>query len=331
MRRRLILLPLALASLGLAACSTPAGQQQPDAAGTISVVASTNVYADIAERIGGDAVAVDAIIDRPAQDPHSYEATPQDKLAVSKAAVIVANGGGYDPFMETLTQDLGTGAALVSAVDLSAFAAEAAPEAGHGDEATQDSAEPEAGQPSDAHAGHDHGAFNEHVWYDLPTMEALANAIAQRLGEQKPDMAETFTANARAFNADAQRLEDRLAALRGPASGKQFAMTEPVPYYLLDAVGLVDATPEGFSEAIEEGSEVPPLVLKALNDELTDGSISLLAYNPQTASPQTESIRATAEEAAVPVLDFTETLPADTGYLSWMGANIDELARALKG
>lgn len=331
MRRHLIFAPVVLASLGLAACSAPAAQEQPDAAGTINVIASTNVYADIAQRIGGDAVAVDAIIDRPTQDPHSYEATPQDKLALSKAAVIIANGGGYDPFMEALTQDLDEGTALISAVDFSAFAAEASPEAGHGDEAAHETEPQDAGQPSDAHAGHEHGAFNEHVWYDLTTMEALAKAIAQHLGEQKPDMAQTFAANAQAFNADAQRLEDRLETLRGPASGKKFAMTEPVPYYLLDAAGLVDATPEGFSEAIEEGSEVPPLVLKALNDELSDGSISLLAYNPQTASPQTESVRATAEEAGVPVLDFTETLPADTGYLPWMGANIDELTRALKG
>ena len=37
-----------------------------------------------------------------ATDPHSYEATPQDRLAVEKADLIVANGAGYDSFITQL-------------------------------------------------------------------------------------------------------------------------------------------------------------------------------------------------------------------------------------
>ena len=39
------------------------------------------------------------------------------------------------------------------------------------------------------------------------------------------------------------------------------AVTEPVPVYLLAELGLDDLTPEAFSEAIEEGADVPPLAL----------------------------------------------------------------------
>ena len=53
--------------------------------GIVDVVASTSVYGDIVSSIGGDKVRVSSIINRTSQDPHSYEATTQDKLAVSKA------------------------------------------------------------------------------------------------------------------------------------------------------------------------------------------------------------------------------------------------------
>ena len=58
--------------------------------------------ASIAAAIGGEQRHVTSIIDSAAQDPHSYEASAQDQLAISKADVIVENGGGYDPFIDTL-------------------------------------------------------------------------------------------------------------------------------------------------------------------------------------------------------------------------------------
>ena len=95
----------ALAGLGflLAGCS-PEPAKEPGAAQKVGVVASTNVYGDIARTIGGDQVQVTAIINKTSQDPHSYEATAQDRLAVSKAKLVIANGGGYDDFLTTLVE-----------------------------------------------------------------------------------------------------------------------------------------------------------------------------------------------------------------------------------
>src|SRR6478609_11298297 len=90
-------------SLLLTACGTGGGAPSAsrgadDSPGTINVVASTNVYGDIARAIGGDKVSVTAIITKTSQDPHSYEATAQDRLAISKAELVIENGGGYDGF-----------------------------------------------------------------------------------------------------------------------------------------------------------------------------------------------------------------------------------------
>ena len=106
-------------ALALSGCATSASEA--DAAdGTIAVVASTNVYGDIAEQIGGDLVSVTSLIDSAAQDPHSYEASAQDQLALSKAALVIENGGGYDPFIDSLLSASENGdAVVVNAADAS--------------------------------------------------------------------------------------------------------------------------------------------------------------------------------------------------------------------
>src|SRR5699024_4812907 len=67
--------------------------------GELSVVTSTNVYADIVSQVAGDFAEVTAVIDDPNQDPHSYEATTQHRLTMSKADLVVTHGAGYDGFM----------------------------------------------------------------------------------------------------------------------------------------------------------------------------------------------------------------------------------------
>ena len=104
MRRSAAAVVLAgLSSLLLTACGPTSGGDRPGAGdGVVEVVASTSVYGDIVRSVGGGKVRVTSIINRTSQDPHSYEATTQDKLAVSKAELVVENGGGYDDFFSTL-------------------------------------------------------------------------------------------------------------------------------------------------------------------------------------------------------------------------------------
>ena len=61
-----------------------------------------------------------ALITKTSQDPHSYEASAQDKLAVSKAGLVVENGGGYDDFVQKIADETKIGSDhVVKAVDVS--------------------------------------------------------------------------------------------------------------------------------------------------------------------------------------------------------------------
>lgn len=320
MRRNTMLAALAaIATLSLASCgSEPASSA--DARPT--VVASTTVYADLARQIGGEGIETTAIISRTSQDPHSYEATPRDKLAVSKADLVIENGGGYDSFMDSLVASSGIPSDRVISVTGLPPAVKLA-------ESAERHEEHEDGHEQDheghQHDGHDHGGFNEHLWYDLPTMRALVAKIAGSLSEVDPSNAVLFAANATKLDADLHAMEERLAALRLRTKGLTFAATEPVPAYLLTGAGLLDGTPHGFGEAVEGGQDVPPLVLGEFRTALENGDIDLLAFNTQTASDQTDAMAAQAKENEVPVLEFTETLPGSHDFQGWMDENITAL------
>jgi zinc/manganese transport system substrate-binding protein len=287
----------------LTACgSSGADPGRPAGDDAVTVVASTNVYGDIAATIGGPDVEVTSIIDDPSADPHSFEANTRTQLAVSEADVVVRNGGGYDDFVDTLVSSTGTGATVVDAVDVS------------GREASAEAAGEE---------------LNEHVWYDLETIGDLADEIARALGEVDAGNAGTYEANATDFNARVDDLLAGVAELRTGTSGAGVAVTEPVPGYLLDALGAENRTPEEFSEAIEEGGDVSPAVLQETLDLVTGGSVRAVVYNAQTTGPETEQVKEAAEGAGVAVVAVTETLPEGEDYVSWMQANIDAVGSAL--
>jgi zinc/manganese transport system substrate-binding protein len=323
----LLVLPAA-AALVLSGCATGAsGSTDAADGGAISVVTSTNVYGDIARTVGGDLVDVTSIISDPSQDPHSYEADARTQLAVSKADVVVENGGGYDSFVDTMVDASGTDATVIDAVDVSGLD----PEAGHDDHADEatDAASDDATPEADDHDDHDHGAFNEHVFYSLPSMAKLATALADEFGRVDTANADTFTANAEAFGTKIADLEAQAASIKTAHDGDPVAYTEPVPGYLFDAMGLVNVTPAEFSEAIEEGDDVSPAVLNETLKLFTDGKVDLLAYNEQTSSPETEQVEKAATDAGVAIVPVTELLPEGEDYVAWQQSNIDAISEAL--
>jgi zinc/manganese transport system substrate-binding protein len=296
LKRSVFALALAAATVAaLTGCT--AGSAADD--GKIRVVASTNVYGDIASTIAGNAVEVTALMSDPAQDPHSFEASAQSQLAVSKADILIENGGGYDDFMDTLrTGSKNTKATVLNVVDLS------------GKKATG-------------------GELNEHVWYDFPTVQKLTTALTDALSKADPAQKATFAKNAEAFSGKLAALQTREAELKAKYAGEGIAVTEPVPLYMLESSGLVNKTPEKFSAAIEAGTDVSPLVLQQTLALFSGHQVKLLAYNEQTSGPETERVMAAAKAAGIPVVPVTETLPKGKDYVGWMNANLDAVGAAL--
>ena len=81
----------------LSACSSAADKQIRDG-DVLQVVTTTSLLADLAKNVGGDLVEVTALVP-PGADVHSFQSTPADSVAVSRAALVISNGGGLDEFL----------------------------------------------------------------------------------------------------------------------------------------------------------------------------------------------------------------------------------------
>jgi zinc/manganese transport system substrate-binding protein len=287
----------ALAVLALSACSsTDSGGSGAGSgsSGQIKVVASTDVWGSVVTAVGGDEVQVKSIINDPSADPHSYESTADDALAAKNAQLTLANGGGYDDFFGKLA-DQADGAKKLVAYDIAAT----------GDE-------------------------NEHVWFDLPGVEKVADQVAAALGAIQPASKQKFDDNAKAFKGQVGALVKKAADLGAAHPGTKVVVTEPVAHYLLETAKITDATPKAFSDAVENETDVPATAVDDFTQLIKNKQVKALINNVQTVTPLTQQVVSDAKSSGVAVVDVAETLPAGvSGYIDWMTKEVDSLSGAL--
>ncbi|HTX94777.1 MAG TPA: zinc ABC transporter substrate-binding protein [Mycobacterium sp.] len=278
--------------LALTAC----GGAHPRAA---TVLASTDVWGSVARAVIGRHVAVSAILSGADVDPHSYQASPSDAAAITDAALVVYNGGGYDPWVEQVL----AAHPAVHAVDAYTFLTSA----GAGK------------QPS-----------NEHVFYNLGVVKAVALAIAHRMAAIDPGNAADYRANAAQFCRGADEITGMENAIAGAYPDTGVIATEPVGQYMLAAAGLVNRTPAAFSAANENETDPAPADMAFVLDLINRHQVSAVVVNPQTSTSATNGVESAARRAGVPVTEVTETLPDGEDYLTWQRNTVNQLLTALQ-
>jgi zinc/manganese transport system substrate-binding protein len=287
--------------------------------GKIKVVTSTNVWASVVEIVGGEWVEVTAIIDDPMQDPHSYEASARDQLAVSEADLVIANGGGYDDFLTQLVEASEGERIFLKLVEGEHIHAG---EAGTGD------AHAEEGHGEEH--GHDHEHGNEHIWYELEMVAKAADMIRESIVELRPESASAITEKYDFFIAELANLEIRIEAVRERIQGTGFLATEGVGNLLLEDAGFVNQTPEALADAVEEETEVPASALKRAQDLLRNGIVSLMVVNQQVSDQVSEQLETLAVSEGVAVLKLSELITEpNQDYLDWMASILDQLQEAV--
>ena len=320
------LIVAAATAVTLAGC---APQESSEAESKPSIVATTNVWASVLSQVAGDSFNVIALIEDPTIDPHSYEASARDQLAVSESSLFVMNGGGYDEFALT----------LASAAGIEALDVYETHEVVHGDEdahSEDEHADEHEGEEhseeehADEHAHedeHDHGHDgSDHIWYDFHVVSVMAGIFAERMGELQPENADSFNANALEFQEAIESLEVRVEALAD--SSVHYFEAHPLAALLFAELGFENLTPEGFAEAEEAELEPSVAIVAEAQELIRSGELSFLAVNQQVTSPTLESLKQLAEAEGVPVLEFGELLPTGMSYQQWADSVLDLIQSA---
>jgi zinc/manganese transport system substrate-binding protein len=286
-----------LFSVLLSACSGVGPPTAPTAT-TISVVAAENFYGDIAKQLGAGHISVTSIISSPDVDPHEYESTVQDGVAVSKAQLVIENGSDYDTWMDKL---------------LSA------------------SPNPQRTVLVASNLATDKLPDNPHIWYGIDNVQALAAHITDSLDKLDGAHKADYDAALAAFQKSLGPIQQKIADIKAKYNGTPVGLTETIFLYQTNPTGLKVLTPFEFEKAIAEGNDPPADTVVSANDQVTKKQIKVLIYNIQTVTPVTTNLQNEATQNNIPIVPVSETMPAGKTYQSWMLDQLNNLEQALGG
>jgi zinc/manganese transport system substrate-binding protein len=282
---------LLVALLALSGCSAIGPQDNK-----LQIVASTNVWGDLAATIGGKYVSVTSLINNVNKDPHSYEATARDQLAVNEADLVIMNGAGYDDFMQKL---VGAGKVNEKVLNISKLQLPIDP------------------------------AENEHIWYSMQATVQAVIAIASELSRIDAVNKSVYQTNMTQLVASITGLINTESQILTGVSGIRILQTEPLADYMLSEIGFVNATPLALTKAVENETDIPPAALNEALKLIESKQVRFIAVNEQTVSSQVDQLTAAAEAKGVRVVELTEQVPANSNYVKWMIANLDAISAAL--
>jgi zinc/manganese transport system substrate-binding protein len=263
----------------------------------INVVAAENFYGDVARQIGGDRVSVTSILRNPDQDPHLFEVTPAIVRQVAAAQIVVLNGADYDPWMEKLLNvTLSPGRTVIVAADLV----------------------------------HKNAGGDPHIWFDPPTMPAVASALAAAFAAADPAHKDDYAARLKTFLASLDAINEKIASIGKKYAGAPVAATEPVFDYMAAALKLKmhDAH---FQLAVMNDTEPSAGDIATFERELKSRQVRVLFYNRQASDNLVTHLLDLARAANIPVVAVSETCPPGKSYQDWMASELDVTEKALAG
>jgi ABC-type Zn uptake system ZnuABC Zn-binding protein ZnuA len=265
--------------------------------GRLEVVTTIEILADLARNVGGDRVKVRSLVP-PGVDVESFQTTPKDSMAVSRAGVIVVNGLGLDASLEQVVEGARrTGAVLVVAAEGLATAPGGAANAG-----------------------------DPHLWQNPLFAIHYVERIRDGLAGADPENARVYQANADAYIAELRQLDLEIA---------QTLAEVPPPHRRLvtshDAFGHFAARYRWESSALapSDSSQVSPADVAALIERVRGDGIPAVFVEPQLGRAVMEEV---ARQAGVSVGTLYSDALDDkvTTYVEMMRFNANSLAEHLR-
>ena len=153
---------------------------------SLRIVCTTTIVGDVVARIAGEGNELTILLPVNA-DPHAFEPTPQDLVAITRADVVFLNGAGLegnlDPILENAS---GLVVALSDDLDLLRLGA-----------SNHENSEHEQ----------DHDEADPHVWFDPTYVVAWVDLITDVLTDRDPSRESEYRARADAYRAELAELD----------------------------------------------------------------------------------------------------------------------------
>ncbi|MGK7936559.1 MAG: zinc ABC transporter substrate-binding protein [Xenococcaceae cyanobacterium] len=292
--------------IGLTGCPTTGGDGIVDDDKKPRVVSTSTIIADLVTEVGGDEIEHLGIM-QPGSDPHVYEPTPKDGVAIEKADLIVYNGYNLEPGIIRLIEGTSVKAKkfavgeLVKPLDFE----------------YQGQKQPDP-----------------HVWGDAQNAIIMIKGIRDRLSSLSPEDEEEFTNNATQLIEELERLDiwitEQIQTI--PPSQRKLVTTHDAFQYYANAYGLeVAGTLIGISTEEQPSAQT----VKNLAEDIKKTKVPAI-FAETTINPQL--ITTVAEEAGVKLAPqelYSDSIgaPGSEGdsYLKMLIANTRSIVESLGG
>ncbi|NET09225.1 MAG: zinc ABC transporter solute-binding protein [Merismopedia sp. SIO2A8] len=299
-------------TVGLTGCDTPLEQEETGDAGLLSansrpsVVATSTIIADLADQVGGEAIALTSILEAGA-DPHVYEPVPQDSIAFEEADLILYNGHNLEPALIKMANAAGIEATAVAVAE---------------------------GNLAMVLNDGEHQEPDPHVWGNVENAIVMTTTIRDALITVSPDNTATFTQNAAELTRELTQLHQWIGEqiLTIPPGQRQLVTTHDAFAYYAEAYDLeVLGTLIGISTEEQPSAQT----LQGLVDSVKAAGVPTL-FAETTINPRL--ITTVAEEAGVQLAEqelYSDSIGAvGTGgdsYTKMMISNTQAIVNNLGG
>ncbi|MGA1353947.1 MAG: metal ABC transporter substrate-binding protein [Candidatus Limnocylindrus sp.] len=318
-----------LASLVLVAgcngsAASPSPSESSGVAADYTVIATTSVFADLAQLALGDNVTIETII--PAGvDVHTFEPSPADAQKLAGADLIVMNGLGLDEWALSLLEAAGKSEEDVLEL------AEGIDESNawvylEGEEHDEEEGEEHSEEEGEEHR---HGGTDPHIWLDPKGAAIYVDRIAARVAAELPERAAEIESARDAGLAEIAALDEELrvgfAAVEASAR-KIVTFHDAFGYfaraYEIEIVGVAVEAP---------GQEPSAKEIAALIDAIKAAGVTSVFSEAQFPSKVLDQV---AAETGATVLEnlYSDALgnaPANS-YLGAMRANASAILASFK-
>ncbi len=265
--------------------------------GPLEVITSTSILADLARQVGGDRVNASSIL--PANsDPHDFEPSPDDVLALENADLIILHGLQLDTWADGLIEAAQSDAPVVVATT--------GIETIGGD---------------DDHEGEDH-EFSEgdpHVWFDPMRAKQMAANIRDGLTTADADGADGYQLRYEAYAAQLDELDaeiqERIDLI--PVERRVMVTNHDALAYFADRYGLtiVGTVIPGLDSRTEPSAKE----VAALIESIQESGVNVIFAENTVGPALAESLASDAGIRVAPDL-FTDSLgDAESGADTYIG------------
>ncbi|MEO1669297.1 MAG: zinc ABC transporter substrate-binding protein [Cyanobacteria bacterium J06631_2] len=270
------------------------------------VVSTSTIIADLTQTVGGDEIDHQGIL-QPGVDPHVYEPTPRDSVALEKADLILYNGFNLEPGLIKMINSTGVNAAKFAIGEVV--------------------------EPLDfAYQGQKE--VDPHVWGDAENAIAMTEAIRDRLIELSSEDEAEFRANAEELITELELIDnwisEQIATI--PQAQRKLVTTHDAFQYFASAYGLeMGGTLIGISTEEQPSAQT----VKNLANDIKRMQIPAI-FAETTINPQL--ITTVAEEAGVKLAPqelYSDSIGAagsnGDSYLKMLQANTKSIVESLGG